>query len=131
VVAIVGLIAAVALGLAAYLRFGRRELHDPKLVEKKLQRDACRAQLRLAVIAPAGAARADVQARLIDSLPPTGRSKQDQAVAAPHLRYGAWRALRVLETCAHAGGRVRRAREPQRTEFGVPAACEAPARWTR
>src|SRR5438045_707611 len=28
-------------------------------------------------------------------------SKQDQAMAAPHLRYGAWRALRVLETCAH------------------------------
>jgi len=64
IVAIVGLIAAVALGLAAYLRFGRRELHDPKLVEEKLKRDACRAQLRLAVIAPAGAARADVQARL-------------------------------------------------------------------
>jgi hypothetical protein len=64
VLAIVGLIAAVALGLAAYVRFGRRELHDPKLVEEKLRRDACRAQLRLAVIAPAGAARADVQARL-------------------------------------------------------------------
>jgi hypothetical protein len=98
VVAIVGLIAAVALGLAAYLRFGRRELHDPKLVEKKLQRDACRAQLRLAVIAPAGAARADVQARLIDSLPPTGRSKQDQAMRCGRTAFE----IRRLESAARA-----------------------------
>jgi len=56
-----GVLAAVALGLAAYLRFGRRELHDPKLVQEKLKRDACRAQLRLAVIAPAGAVNSTVE----------------------------------------------------------------------
>ena len=60
----VGLMAAAGLGLAAYLRFGRRQLHDPRLVQEKLKREACRAELRLAVIAPAHAARPDVQACL-------------------------------------------------------------------
>ena len=59
-----GLLGAAGFGLAAYLKFGRRELHDPKLVQEKLKRDACRAELRLAVIAPGYSARAAVQAHL-------------------------------------------------------------------
>ena len=60
----VGLCSVAGLGLAAYLHFGRRELHDPKLVQEKLRREACRTELRLAVIAPGHAAPAAVQARL-------------------------------------------------------------------
>ena len=59
-----GLLGAAGLGLLAYLRFGRRELHDPRLVQEKLSRDACRVELRLAVIAPSHAAPDAVRARL-------------------------------------------------------------------
>jgi hypothetical protein len=61
---IVALLSAAMLGLGAYLRFGRKELHDPRLVQEKLKRDACRVELRLAVIAPAKVAQAEVQSRL-------------------------------------------------------------------
>jgi hypothetical protein len=64
VILIVGLLSATILGLAAYLRFGRKELHDPRLVQEKLKREACRAELRLAVIAPAHVSQAEVQSRL-------------------------------------------------------------------
>src|SRR5947208_827501 len=59
----IGLLTVAGLGLAAYLRFGRRELHDPKLVQEKLRREACRTELRLAVIAPGHARPETVQAR--------------------------------------------------------------------
>jgi hypothetical protein len=61
---IVGLLSAATLGTAAYLRYGRKELHDPRLVQEKLKREACRAELRLEVIAPAHVAGAEVQASL-------------------------------------------------------------------
>ena len=61
---IAGLLGAIALASAAYLRFGRTELHDPRLVQEKLSREACRAELRLAVIAPSHVAPVAVQARL-------------------------------------------------------------------
>jgi hypothetical protein len=61
---IIGLLGAAGLGRAAYLRFGRRELHDPRLVHEKLKCDAWRAELRLAVVAPEHAEPAAVRARL-------------------------------------------------------------------
>ena len=61
---IAGLVGVIAIGSAAYLRFGQKELHDPRLVQEKLSREACRAELRLAVIAPSHAAPAAVRARL-------------------------------------------------------------------
>jgi len=61
VVAIPGIAALVVL----VLRLRRPgPLHDPKLVQDKLRRDARLAELRLAVIAPATAAREEVEARL-------------------------------------------------------------------
>jgi len=59
-----GSLGTAGLGLAAYLRFGRHEMHDPRLVQEKLSREACRAELRLAVIAPSHAAPPAVRARL-------------------------------------------------------------------
>lgn len=59
-----GLVGCIGLALAAYLRFGRRELHDPRLVQEKLSREACRAELRLGIIAPSHEAPAAVRARL-------------------------------------------------------------------
>jgi hypothetical protein len=61
---IAGLLGAIALSSAAYLRFSRRELHDPRLVQEKLSREACRAEVRLAVIAPTHATSEAVRARL-------------------------------------------------------------------
>jgi hypothetical protein len=46
------------------MRFARRELHDPRLVQEKLRREACRTEVRLAVIAPAHASTHAVTARL-------------------------------------------------------------------
>ena len=43
---------AIGIAIAVYLRFVRRDLHDPRLVQEKLSREACRVELRLAVIAP-------------------------------------------------------------------------------
>lgn len=60
----VGLLAVAGIGLGIFLRFGRRQLHDPRLVQEKLMRDACRAELRLAVVAPAYVAPSELQARL-------------------------------------------------------------------
>jgi hypothetical protein len=59
-----GLAGAIGLALAVYLRFFRRELHDPRLVQEKLCREACRAEVRLAIISPSHASLAAVQARL-------------------------------------------------------------------
>ncbi len=61
---VVGLVAVIGLGLAAYLRFGRRDLHDPRLVQDQLSRDACRVELRPAVIAPGHASASAIRARL-------------------------------------------------------------------
>ena len=54
----VALAGAIAIAVAVYLRFLRHDLHDPRLVQEKLSREACRAELRLAVIAPNHASRA-------------------------------------------------------------------------
>lgn len=54
----------IATAVAVYLRFFRRDLHDPRLVQEKLSREACRAELRLAVIAPNHASAASVRGRL-------------------------------------------------------------------
>jgi hypothetical protein len=59
-----GLLIAIIVGLGLFMRFGRKELHDPKLVQEKLMRDAYRAELRLAVIAPPRATLAELQTRL-------------------------------------------------------------------
>jgi len=61
---VAGLVAAIGLGLAVYVRYARRDLHDPRLVQDKLSRDACRVELRLAVIAPGHASASAVRARL-------------------------------------------------------------------
>ena len=61
---IAGLLGVIVVGSAAYLRFGQKELHDPRLVQEKLSREACRAELRLAVIAPSHIDPAAVRARL-------------------------------------------------------------------
>jgi hypothetical protein len=49
IAAVAGVAAVV---LVVYVRFGRRDLHDPRLVQEKLRREAWRVELRLAVIAP-------------------------------------------------------------------------------
>src|SRR5262249_54446114 len=64
-----GLLGAGVVSLAAGLlwlaaRLGRRAVYDVKLVEQKVRRAAYRAQLRLAVFAPAVAPAAAVRARL-------------------------------------------------------------------
>jgi hypothetical protein len=59
-----GLLSALGLGVLAYMHFGHRELYDPRLVQEKLSREACRAELRLAVIAPGHVAPAAVRTRL-------------------------------------------------------------------
>jgi hypothetical protein len=64
VVPIAGLVFASALATALYLRLVRRDLHDPRLVQDKLSREACRVELRLAVIAPNHASPATVRGRL-------------------------------------------------------------------
>jgi hypothetical protein len=61
---VIGFLAAIGVCLAICVRLVRRDLHDPRLVQDKLGRDACRGQLRLAVIAPAHVSPAEVQARL-------------------------------------------------------------------
>src|SRR5262249_11527767 len=64
VVPIAALVFAISLAAALYLRFVRRDLHDPRLVQEKLSREACRVELRLAVIAPNQASLATVRGRL-------------------------------------------------------------------
>ena len=64
----VALAGAIAIAVAVYLRFLRHDLHDPRLVQEKLSREACRAELRLAVIAPNHASQGAVRARLIASI---------------------------------------------------------------
>jgi hypothetical protein len=61
---IAGLLGVIVVGSAAYLRFGQKELHDPRLVQEKLSREACRAELRTAVIAPSHIDPSAVRARL-------------------------------------------------------------------
>src|SRR5438270_9553635 len=58
------MLAAIGLGLALYLRYARRALHDPRLVQDKLSRDACRVELRLAVIASGHTSESALRARL-------------------------------------------------------------------
>jgi hypothetical protein len=64
VVTMAGFVFAIALAAALYVRFLRSDLHDPRLVQDKLSREACRVELRLAVIAPNHASAAAVGARL-------------------------------------------------------------------
>jgi hypothetical protein len=59
-----GTVAGFGLAIAAYLRFGRRHLHDPRLVQDKLSRDACRVELRLGVIAPGHTSSSALRERL-------------------------------------------------------------------
>jgi hypothetical protein len=59
-----GLAGVIGIAIAVYLRFARRELHDPRLVQEKLSREACRVELRLAVIAPGHTSAAAVRNRL-------------------------------------------------------------------
>ncbi|MBV8720448.1 MAG: hypothetical protein JOZ65_35740, partial [Chloroflexi bacterium] len=59
-----GLTCAVGISVAVYLRFGRRDLHDPRLVQDKLSRQGCSVELRLAVIAPNHASPTVLHARL-------------------------------------------------------------------
>ncbi len=59
-----GLGTSVGLAIAAYLRFGGHDLYDPRLVQEKLSREAARAELRLAVVAPSHVAPSAMAARL-------------------------------------------------------------------
>ena len=65
-VALVGAPVAVGVGglYALWLHLSQRALYDVDLVKEKLTHPAVRAELRLAIFAPAEAPLADVQARL-------------------------------------------------------------------
>jgi hypothetical protein len=52
IVNVLGLLVAVVAGLFVYRRLTSKTLPDPRLVQEKLSRDACRAELRLIVFAP-------------------------------------------------------------------------------
>ncbi len=61
---VVGLFGLAGLIVVLHRFFGRRTLYDPRLVQDKLSRDACRAELRLAVFARATADPEAVRVRL-------------------------------------------------------------------
>ena len=99
----VGLIAVCLLGLGVYLRFGRRELHDPKLVQEKLMRDAYRAELRIAVIAPTHVHPRNCRLAWIASERPTGRLRWPRVIAfVPRQVKSGTADLRILAPLARA-----------------------------